>query len=53
MATYQAVNAISRAIVDVLESAARKAGFADVQFALFRSEDFAQPMIRGRFTFIR
>jgi len=47
LATYQAVAAVGKAIVDLLEGSTRQAEFADARFRLFRTEDFDNPVESG------
>jgi hypothetical protein len=47
LATYQAVSAVGQAIVSLLEGAIHPTEFADAKFALFRTEDFEQPIESG------
>ena len=47
MATYQAVAAVGRAIVGLLEGSTRPPEFTDARFRLFRTEDFDNPVESG------
>ena len=47
MASYQAVAAVGRAVVALLEDATRPEEFADSEFILFKTEDFEQPLETG------
>ena len=49
MASYQAIRAVSHALIDLLESRFQQAGLGDegFTFAIYQSENFNQPMVAG------
>jgi len=54
MAAYQAIRAVSHALIDLLESRFQQAGWGDegFTFALYQSDNFNQPMLAGLSLFL-